>query len=114
MKSSSPNKESKLQKENSALKALLRALKSENLQLQRKIARLEAKHLSDLNRIKALEQLKDPHGDIAHGEYVRSLTHKQLEDEIQKLLAKRPELEEAIQLLELKKGQESPAKIPKP
>jgi hypothetical protein len=56
MKSSSQNKESKLQKEISALKALLRALNSENLRLQKKIATAEAKHLSDRNRIIVLEK----------------------------------------------------------
>ena len=93
MKSSPRNKEPKLQKENSALKALLSELRAENLQLHKKIAKAEAKHLSDLNRIKALEQLKDPYGDIAHGEYIRSLKPEQLDEEIRKLEEERRKLE---------------------
>lgn len=86
MKPSSRSEQPKLQKENSVLKDLIRALKSENLQLQKKIAKVEAKYLSALNRIKALEHQKDPHGDIRRGEYLRSLTDQQLDEKIRTLL----------------------------
>ena len=88
MKPSSRSEQPKLQKENSVLKDLIRALKSENLQLQKKIAKVEAKYLSALNRIKALEHQKDPHGDIRRGEYLRSLTDQQLDEKIRTLDAK--------------------------
>ena len=86
MKPSSRSEQLKLQKENSGPKDLIRSLKSENLKLQKKIAKVEAKYLSALNRIKALEHQKDPHGDIRRGEYSRSLTDRQLDEKIRTLL----------------------------
>ena len=48
----------KLEIENAALKRYVRALKSETAKLQTKYAKLEAKQLSTLARVKALEKLK--------------------------------------------------------
>lgn len=71
----------KLQEENIHLKELVKALKSENSKLKKKIVKIEAKYISTNNELKHWKHLKDPHGDIKHDEYLRSLTDEGLDAE---------------------------------
>lgn len=54
-------KEFVLQKEKAQFQKLVRELKAENLKLQNKIAKIEAKYTSAINRNKALEKLHKSH-----------------------------------------------------
>ena len=75
----------RLENEKTELKHLVAALKAENFRLQKKIAKLEATQVSELNRAKALEKVNDPHGDISAANKIRSMSEDELESEISKL-----------------------------
>ena len=71
----------KLENEKTELKHLVAALKTENLRLQKKIAKREATQISTLNRDKALEKINDPHGDIPLANNLRSMSDDELKSE---------------------------------